>query len=176
MRGKWARLWNAPPHFWKRLVRINYDPILAETLLLRGNMMVKAGDSPAAEKSLMEALLAADASRHDEVRAEAAAGLVFAVGYQQGRVAEGERWADAASAILRRINGHQLLQAWLLNDIGCVYDLEGKKEAAIRALTDGLALKEKALGRLSSGRWRVRGKSGPVPTWLGTRSRGIGTY
>jgi tetratricopeptide (TPR) repeat protein len=35
----------------------------------------------------------------------------------------------------------------LLNDIGCVYTLEGKQEEALRALEEGLALKQKALGR-----------------------------
>ena len=126
---------------------VHYEALLAEALLLHGNMMIKAGDSPAAEKSLTEAFLAADASHHDEVRAEAAASLVFAVGYQQGRFGDGQSWADRAAAVLKRIKGHELLQAWLFNDIGCVYDLQGKKEAAIRALMDGLELKEKALGR-----------------------------
>ena len=42
----------------------------------------------AAETCLTEAFWVADASRHDEVRAEAAAILVYVVGYQQARFAE----------------------------------------------------------------------------------------
>ncbi len=73
-----------------------------------------------AERALVESYLAADASRHDEVRAEVATNLVWVVGYQEGRYAEAQRWARYAEAILQRLGGHDLLQAWLLNNLGAV--------------------------------------------------------
>jgi tetratricopeptide (TPR) repeat protein len=91
--------------------------------------------------------LAAEASRDDEVRAEDATNLVWVVGYQQGRHGDGERWAKYADAILQRIGGHELLQAWLLNNLGGIYQREGEREAALRVQQQALALKERALGR-----------------------------
>ena len=125
----------------------NYKPLSAEALLLQGDMEMKAGNAEEAERILSDAFWMADASRHDEIRADAADSLVFVVGYQQGRFADGQKWAKTAEAVLQRISGHELLQAWLLNDLGCIYDLHGDKEAAVRSMKDGLVLKERALGR-----------------------------
>src|SRR5204863_5063347 len=88
----------------------------------------------------------ADSARHDEVRAEIAVNLVYVVGYLEGQFKEGQAWAKTAESILKRLGGHELLRAWLLNDIGCVYDLNGNKEAAVRAEQDALTLKGKVLG------------------------------
>ena len=125
---------------------IGYKPLTAEALLLQGHAEMRAGNAQSAEDVFAEAFWMADASRHDEVRAEAAALLVFVLGYQQGRFTDAQRWARTAEAVLQRISGHELLQAWLLNDIGCMYDTQGDHEAAVRAMTDGLAMKERALG------------------------------
>ncbi len=126
---------------------LDYQPVLAEALGLMGTMYHKENDSRTAEKMLVDSYLAADASRHDEVRAEDATALVWVVGYQQGRYADAQRWAKYAEAILRRLGGHELQQAWLLNNLGCVYDLQGDREGSLRAQQQGLALKERALGR-----------------------------
>ncbi len=126
---------------------LDYQPVLAEALGLMGTMYHKENDSRTAEKLLVDSYLAADASRHDEVRAEDATALVWVVGYQQGRYADAQRWAKYAEAILRRLGGHELQQAWLLNNLGCVYDLQGDREGSLRAQQQGLALKERALGR-----------------------------
>jgi tetratricopeptide (TPR) repeat protein len=40
-----------------------------------------------------------------------------------------------------------LLRAWLLNDLGCVLELEGEKEQSARVHERSLRLKEQALGR-----------------------------
>jgi len=145
--GRWKETLKIAPMLVEKTRALGYVPLVAESLLLEGNMQINASDPAAAERSIVEAFWLADASRHDEVRAESATKLVFVVGYQLGRFSDAERWATAATAVLKRLGGHELLQAWLLNDLGCVYDLQGKKEAAVRALKEGLALKERALGR-----------------------------
>jgi serine/threonine protein kinase len=144
--GRWREGMNAAPAIAAEAREVGYEPLLAETLVLTGLMFGKGNDVRGAEKALVEAFLLADESRHDEVRAEAATHLVFLVGYQEGRLEEGHRWAERARAVLRRLGGHELLQAWLRNDLGCVYDLQGNKEAAVRAISEGLAIKERALG------------------------------
>jgi serine/threonine protein kinase/tetratricopeptide (TPR) repeat protein len=126
---------------------VGYQPLLAETLMLEGNMLIRASESGRAEQVLGEAFLASDSSRHDEIRAEAAAQLVHVVGYQQGRFEEGRRWAKIAEAVLQRLGGHEILQAWLLNDLGNVLGLENQWEAAAGSQEKALSLKQKVLGR-----------------------------
>ncbi len=126
---------------------VGYQPLIAETLALLGNLYLKSNDTHAAEVALTDSYLAADASRHDEIRAEDATNLVYVVGYLQGRFDEAQRWARNAEAVLQRMGGHELLQAWLLNDLGGMYEMKGEGEQALRAQQEGLALKEKTLGR-----------------------------
>jgi serine/threonine protein kinase/tetratricopeptide (TPR) repeat protein len=125
---------------------VGYAPLEAEAMALVGQMDMKVGDSREAERTLTEAVAIADAARHDDVRAEAAANLAYVVGYQEGRFDEAARWAVTAKSVLDRLGGRELLQAWLLNDIGCVDILRGAYEAAIPALQQSIALKQKALG------------------------------
>ena len=126
---------------------LGYQPLVAETLFAMGMMYSKSNDVPAAERALVDSYLAADASRDDEVRAEDATNLVWVVGYQEGRYADAQRWAKYADAILQRLGGHVLLQAWLLNNLGGLFEIRGESEAALRMQQEGLALKERALGR-----------------------------
>ena len=124
---------------------VGYQPLMAESLALVGNAHLKINNPDQAEQNLVEAFWAAEASRHDEVRAEVAANLLYVVGYLQGRFAEAHRWGKTAQAILARLGGHELLQAWLLNDLGCVFELEGRRRDATQAHERSLALKEKVL-------------------------------
>ncbi len=126
---------------------LGYQPLIAETLETIGMMYCKSNDVPSAEKTLVDSYLAADASRDDEVRAEDATNLVWVVGYQEGRYEDAQRWAKYADAILQRLGGHVLLQAWLLNNLGGLFEIRGEREAALRMQQEGLALKERALGR-----------------------------
>jgi serine/threonine protein kinase len=145
--GRWKEAIKDAPGLIAEVRAAGYQPLLAETLALSGMMSFKANDTKVAEQALTEAFWAADASRHDEVRAETAANLVYVVGYQEGNIAGAQRWATIGQAVLQRLGGHELLQAWLLNDLGSLYDLEGEKEAQLRVQQEALVLKEKALGR-----------------------------
>jgi len=127
--------------------RVGYEPLLAEALALVGTMHYKANEPTAAETALIEAFRSADSARHDEVRAEVAVDLVYVVGYQEGRFQDGQSWAKMSDAILKRIGGHDLLRAWLLNDLGCVLELQRKHAEAAQAHGQAIALKEKVLGK-----------------------------
>ena len=144
--GRWKEALRATPALVADVRAVGYQPLLAESLALLGTMLGKANDSEQAERALIEAFSIADASRHDEVRAEAAGSLVYVVGYKEGKFAEAHRWAQTADAVLDRLGGHDLLHAWLLNDLGCVFELEGLRTEALRAHQQALALKEKMLG------------------------------
>ncbi|HVR61681.1 MAG TPA: tetratricopeptide repeat protein, partial [Polyangia bacterium] len=122
-----------------------YAPTLAEALVVLGTLQHKGGDPAAADRTLEEAYLTAESSRHDAVKVEAAAEQTWVVGYLQGRHEQGETWARLAQSGLRRIGGHERLQAWLLNDLAMIYDVEGRLREALEANQQALALKEKVL-------------------------------
>jgi tetratricopeptide (TPR) repeat protein len=44
------------------------------------------------------------------------------------------------------LGGHELLRAWLLNDLGAVLQLQGEKDGALAKWMEALSLKEKTLG------------------------------
>jgi serine/threonine protein kinase len=144
--GRWKDSLKDIPRLVSDARLVGYQPVLAESLALTGLMKAKESDPRGAEKALNEAYRLADSSRHDEVRAEVATNLVFVVGDQEGHVDDALRWADAASAVLERLGGHELLHAWLLNNLGCAYSVHHQTEASVEALKSGLALKQKLLG------------------------------
>ena len=67
---------------------IGYRPVEGEALLLRGRVEDATGRYPAAERSLRDARVAADAGRADETAALATTGLLWVVGVREGRYAE----------------------------------------------------------------------------------------
>jgi eukaryotic-like serine/threonine-protein kinase len=145
--GRWKEALNDAPTLVAEGRAVGYQPLIAESLALMGTIFLQANNSAEAERALLESFAVADASRHDEVRAEAASDLVYVVGYQEGHFTQAHQWARAAAAVLERLGGHDLLHAWLLNDLGCVLELEGRLVEAVQAHQQSLALKEKALGR-----------------------------
>jgi serine/threonine protein kinase/tetratricopeptide (TPR) repeat protein len=144
--GKYSEALKDAPALIATGREIGYKPLVAEGLVLLGTMQYKSSNGVAAERALVESFRMADASRHDEVRAEAAADLVYVVGYQQGRFSDAHRWAETSESVLQRLGGHAILHAWLLNDLGCVLRLEGRNTEAARSYEQSLGLKAKALG------------------------------
>ncbi len=145
--GRWSEGLKDGPALVTAAKSVGYQPLIADTLALMGTLYLKANDAHAAEVALTDSYLAADASKYDEVRAQDATNLVWVVGYLQGRFDEAERWAKTAESVLRRLGGHEQLRAWLLNNVGGVYEIKGDADAALRVQQDALALKEKTLGR-----------------------------
>jgi len=147
--GRWKEGLADIPALVAEAKALGYQPLVAEILLLQGSFMSRANDAKVsiAEQALREAYLVADASRHDEVRAEAATYLVYVVGYQQSRFVEALPWAEIADAVLKRVGGHDLLQAWLLNDLGAIYTQHRDLENALQVQLKAVQLKERVLGR-----------------------------
>jgi serine/threonine protein kinase len=125
---------------------LGYQPLTAEVLALVGREHLKVADGPGGAKALEEAFWQADASRHDDVRADAATYLVWAFGYLQNDYGDATRWASAADAVLRRLGGHDLQRAWLLNNLANIELLKGRKEESLRFNEEALTLKQKAWG------------------------------
>jgi tetratricopeptide (TPR) repeat protein len=144
--GRWKEVMRRAPSLVEEARRIDYRPLVAETLELVGTVSYRSEDPRGAEQAYLDAFLAAESSRHDEIGAEAAANLVYVVGYQQGHHEDAKKWARIAEAVLSRLGGHDLLRAWLLNDLGAVFYTEGEKDRAVGLMKDSIRLKEKALG------------------------------
>jgi eukaryotic-like serine/threonine-protein kinase len=125
---------------------LGYQPLTSETLLLLGREYIKLADGPRSQKTLEEAFWQADAARDDDVRAEAATYLVWSIGYLENDYPGADRWAAQADAVLRRLGGHDLQRAWLLNNLANVEGLRGHKEESLRFNEQALALKQKARG------------------------------
>ena len=102
---------------------VGYRPLLAESLALTGLMYAKAANGPAAEKAMVEAYRLADSSGHDEVRAEVATNLVFVSATKRHISMSALRWSETAAAVLQRLGGHEVLRAWLFNNLGCAYSV-----------------------------------------------------
>jgi serine/threonine protein kinase/tetratricopeptide (TPR) repeat protein len=143
--GRWAEALRNGRSLVGEARTLNYAPLLAESLTVLGWLEHKTGDPHAAERTLEEAYLTAEASHHDEAKAEAATDQVWVVGYLQGKYAAGEKWGRYADSSIQRLGGHERLRAWLLNDLGAVYELQGRLTEALEAHRQALALKEKAL-------------------------------
>jgi tetratricopeptide (TPR) repeat protein/predicted Ser/Thr protein kinase len=127
--------------------KTTYQPVVAESLFRLAELQVFTDEGAKAEENLERAVWMADGSRHDEVVAAAAAELVFVVGYTQGRYADGERWARHALAALHRLGGgHDVVAGWRANNLGAMYEKEGRFEESLAANLEAVTLKSRALG------------------------------
>ncbi len=142
--GQWKQALRIAPPLIAAVRSSGYKPLEAEALALLGQIQTNASPA-AAEQDLSEAYEIADASRHDEVRAEVSTALVFVVGLQ-GRFDDAKKWFGIATAVLQRVGGHDLMRAWLLNNFGCAQVVHHDTDAAVSSLTDATALKQTLLG------------------------------
>jgi tetratricopeptide (TPR) repeat protein len=71
---------------------------------------------------------------------------VWAYGYLQSKYPEADRWATTADAVLRRLGGRELQQAWLLNNRGAIYETQGRLQEALRMHEEAVRLKTRARG------------------------------
>jgi eukaryotic-like serine/threonine-protein kinase len=123
--------------------KVRYAPVLAEGLVLLGQIELLSGDNDAAHGALKEAVWQAEASRYDEVKAEAAIFLVVTSG-RRDRYDDADDWANQADATLKRIGGHDRLRAWLEMHIAVNCRTQGRNEEALLHDRRALALKERS--------------------------------
>ncbi|MGA9521236.1 MAG: serine/threonine-protein kinase [Myxococcaceae bacterium] len=122
-----------------------YRPLEAEALELLAVLQTNMGNANDAEKTLHEAVWAAEAGRHDYIAASALAKSVGLAGLQS-RPDVGRHWAGHARAALERVGGDARIEASLLNGLGIIEFREGNMEAARESLEKALALRLKAYG------------------------------
>nr|WP_255653135.1 tetratricopeptide repeat protein [Myxococcus sp. XM-1-1-1] len=122
---------------------LGYRPVLAEALELEGRLGLVLGDEARAQKALREALLLAQATRHDEVAARAAARWVTTL----SRSPELEEWGVAqARASIERAGGAPELEALLHTSLARNAFFRGQYAEAAEAFGRSAALREQAHG------------------------------
>jgi tetratricopeptide (TPR) repeat protein len=122
-----------------------YKPALAELLFLVGSAWLALGDGKKAEAVLHDAAVVADASRHDDIAAQAKITLVAAVG-DQSRIEEALRWADQADAAIARLGGDPRKEADLLDSKGSAFGRMDRAQEAIACFERALRVFETKLG------------------------------
>jgi serine/threonine protein kinase/tetratricopeptide (TPR) repeat protein len=145
--GKWSDAARALDVVIDQARGTGYGPVIAEALLESGQLATLQGDSATSERRWEEATWAAEAAGDDEVALFSTAELVYAAGYERGRIEDAERWAHFADAILTRLGGgHEQAAGWLANNRALVYEREGKLDRALASALDAVALKTRAFG------------------------------
>jgi tetratricopeptide (TPR) repeat protein/tRNA A-37 threonylcarbamoyl transferase component Bud32 len=125
---------------------LGYRPLEAEALTWMGRATSELGENANAEKILEQALDAAVGSHHDDLLAEISAYLVWVTGFQ-GRFSDADRWRRFAEAAIERAGvDHSIAYSWLLNNVGVIYQLQGKLPEAIEYQRRAVGIKEKNLG------------------------------
>jgi serine/threonine-protein kinase len=122
---------------------VGYAPVLAEGLELLGKIDVDFGDNSGAQSALKAAVAQAEASRDDELKAEAEAWLLAALG-RSGHFSEADDWATQARATLARIGGHDRTRGLLEINVAVVEEARSHYEEAIAHERLAVQLRERS--------------------------------
>jgi tetratricopeptide (TPR) repeat protein len=126
--------------------KIDYDPLRAEALELKGTLLELAGQSKEALAPLADAIDAAYAGHDDLVVARTATEMARVESYWLGRHEEGHRWARLAHAAIVRLGGSDELEAERERTDSGIYMTEGMGAEAVPVAERALALANKVWG------------------------------
>ncbi len=145
--GRYNRALDAARQVVAEARQVGYRPLIAEALNRLVLLQVDMHHPQDADESAEEALWIAEASRHDELVVELAAVEIYVAGYIEHDMTRARRWINQAQVFLERIGGHDLLRAWVLNNIGVVLDANEDHEGAATQFFQALRIKERVLGK-----------------------------
>jgi len=124
-----------------------YEPVVAETLLLRAQVGDSVEDLKGAEAALRRAIRLAAAHRYDRVEAQAWVQLLWLVGYRMADHQRAKAIALAAQSAVARAGGDPVLRGQLLNNLGSVSYSRGDYDAAEKAFRKALELRIASRGK-----------------------------
>jgi serine/threonine-protein kinase len=127
----------------QRLEGVEYGPMQTDVLLAEGEVLADLGEYAASEAKLREALREASHLRQPEALRNAASLLIFIVGSQLRRPAEGLQYRELAEGL---IPDDPQAEAYVLQSIGLVLEEAGRFEEAVTTQRRALALREEAHG------------------------------
>ncbi len=144
--GRYSRALDAARVVVAEAREVGYRPLIAEALYRLVLLQVDMHNPQEADDSAEEALWIAEASHHDELVVELAAIEIYVTGYIEHDMKKSRRWINQAQVFLDRIGGHDLLRAWVLNNIGVVLDAHEDHDGAATQFFHALRIKERVLG------------------------------
>jgi tetratricopeptide (TPR) repeat protein len=144
--GRYNRALDAAREVVAEAREVGYRPLIAEALYRLVLLQVDMHNPQEADDSAEEALWIAEASHHDELVVELAAIEIYVTGYVEHDMKKARRWINQAQVFLDRIGGHDLLRAWVLNNIGVALDAHEDHEGAAAQFFHALRIKERVLG------------------------------
>ncbi len=119
---------------------VDYRPLKAATLYLRGNLQYRTGDPLTARTTLIEAAREAARAGDDWQVANVWTFLVLVVGLGLGRLEEADGIAAAADVALERVGENASLRSRLLNNWGTCQLVRGQPMAACDTFARAVAL------------------------------------
>jgi tetratricopeptide (TPR) repeat protein len=129
--------------------QLGYQPLAAEIAYALGRLFDTCLDTKDAVADLEDAVIAAEASRHDEIAVEASACLAVAYADRMHDVRMGRHWIRHGEAILARFRGRPEMEARVAASRGVVLNAEGRFEEAVREERHAIAVQETQLGPAS---------------------------
>ena len=125
---------------------IDHAPLLAEALLLQGQLQYQSGDALSAERALREAARVAGRGKHDETAARVWILLSISLAQGQGRTDAAAELVDVAEAAVERAGGDAGLRAELANAAGGVLMAKADFEGAQQQFEKALESKRETVG------------------------------
>ena len=150
-----------------------HPPTAAEAGFLLGDLQERLGEYELAERTLRQAVRQAEAAAADEVKAAAAITLMYLVGDVQARFEEAHDWGDLAAAILDRLGDQGELRAQYLNDLGALYDEEGRYQDSLRSYEQAAEIRRRVFGDRSPQVAAALGNAGAAWFRLGKYSEAM---
>jgi serine/threonine protein kinase/tetratricopeptide (TPR) repeat protein len=128
----------------ERAKQLDYRPLEAEVALGLGRLIDSCLDGPTAAAYLEEAVLAAEASNHDEVAIRASSFFSVLHSDRLGNPALGGFWVRHAEAILTRFPNHPVLAAEIASARANWLGWSGRDDEALAEQRRALELRERA--------------------------------
>jgi serine/threonine protein kinase/Tfp pilus assembly protein PilF len=122
---------------------LDYRPLVAEALYMRGKLEDASSSYDAAERSFYEAWWAAEAAGHDQIKARAVSQLIYLVGYMRAHPQDALQIDHHAQAVDERLGNPPDLESGRHNNLGAVLRAMGDYDHALAEFQQSLALKEK---------------------------------
>lgn len=130
----------------KQSNRFKYKPLQAEVLCKLGWLLDRVGEYKNAESTLYKAVQASGESRAALLVAKAMTGLVWVVGYAQGRPNDGLLIGRDADSVIALAGGNDPLRADLLNNMGVLFWSQGEYKKALDHYHQALVISKRTLG------------------------------
>tara|TARA_R110002096_G_scaffold401386_6_gene598285 strand:+ start:25183 stop:27864 length:2682 start_codon:yes stop_codon:yes gene_type:complete len=126
--------------------QVKFEPFIAESRLVLGDLLTRAGQYDEALESLRQAFSEGLASGEDKVAAQAAIRATGLVGFRMHKSDEAKQWSWLAGTLLARLGEAVALEGTLATNQGNIAYASGDYERAARHFEDAVQLASQAHG------------------------------